>query len=553
MVTSMLNKGVTKGEYVEDKDRTPGLLKQTSSFIKQLAENCEIPTNITQKRDHVSECYCPRLYALPKIHKDPIAPRPILAHFSSPTHNMSKWLATILRPFSTTHTSTLQSARQMAHFIQHFECDKADLFSFDVVAMYPSVPVDLALESLHNRLIKGPIGRKICKENKIKANTILKMVKHCLSTTRLYFCGRIFTQSKGVAMRNPLAPIIAEIMMQKIQTQAFSSLSRHQQPLLFKRYVDDCFIICHKSHVETILNALNAQHSTMQLTMEHPHHNGSIDFLDLNICPVYMTDKMKFTTTVFRKKTHTSHLLAYSSAHPPTVKQGIASCFLHRASSHCSTKDLLLEEHNKIADNLKLNQYPPAFIKRAIDSAPTPSFEQDKKDKTPIQEETTLPTFHCSIPFVPHLSYAIRRSLRKVNVQVHFKTITLQQILSKPKDPPPPSTSSVVYEIACSCNQIYIGETSKPLADRIKQHQYACRSTSQFASSALAAHLSMNNTHTIQWDEAKILFKANSKAERKTAEALFILTRQPQLNRREELGWQVSSSWRTLLARRART
>jgi len=92
--------------------------------------------------------------------------------------------------------------------------------------------MELALETLSNSLSKGSIGQKICKDNKVNASTIIKMVKHSLSTTQLYFRGRILSQTKGVAMGNPLAPIIAEIMMQKIQTQAFAPLPRHQQPLL---------------------------------------------------------------------------------------------------------------------------------------------------------------------------------------------------------------------------------------------------------------------------------------------------------------------------------
>ena len=155
-------------------------------------------------------------------------------------------------------------------------------------------------------------------------------------------------------MGSPLAPIIAEVMMQKVQDQAFASLPKHQQPVLFCRYVDDCFVVCDSTHAQLILDSLNSQHKDIQLTMDSPRPNGSIDFLDLTINPLHHEDgKMSFSTIVFRKKTRSSHLLPFPSNHLFLAKEGIASFPLHRASTHCSNLVSLAEEHQKISDNFK--------------------------------------------------------------------------------------------------------------------------------------------------------------------------------------------------------
>ena len=46
---------------------------------------------------------------------------------------------------------------------------------------------------------------------------------------------------------------------------------------------------------------------------------------------------MVFTTTVYRKPTHTDQYLAYDSHHPQSVKRGIVKCLYDRAK-HLTSK-----------------------------------------------------------------------------------------------------------------------------------------------------------------------------------------------------------------------
>ena len=62
-----------------------------------------------------------------------------------------------------------------------------------------------------------------------------------------------------------------------------------------------------------------------------------------------------------------------------------------------------------------------------------------------------------------------------------------------------------IYEIPCSsCNKKYVGQTSKELLTRIKQHQYCVRTGNM--SSSLFTHMNEHD-HGINWKESKeILF-----------------------------------------------
>ncbi len=53
---------------------------------------------------------------------------------------------------------------------------------------------------------------------------------------------------------------------------------------------------------------------------------------------------------------------------------------------------------------------------------------------------------------------------------------TVRSHLTKVKDTIPITTESpLVYNIPCSCGKLYIGETTRKLKQRVKEHQDACK------------------------------------------------------------------------------
>jgi hypothetical protein len=63
----------------------------------------------------------------------------------------------------------------------------------------------------------------------------------CLNNTYFQWKGQFFKQKQGTAMVSPLPPIICNIYLEYIETQAINSFG--VKPVLFKRYVDDVFAI----------------------------------------------------------------------------------------------------------------------------------------------------------------------------------------------------------------------------------------------------------------------------------------------------------------------
>ena len=61
----------------------------------------------------------------------------------------------------------------------------------------------------------------------------------------------------------------------------------------------------------------------------------------------------------------------------------------------------------------------------------------------------------------------------------------------------------MVYRIACSCSQGYIGEARRRLETRLKEHWDACERR-VMEKSAVAEH-SWENHHLIHWEETTVL------------------------------------------------
>ena len=82
-----------------------------------------------------SDGLAPRLYGLPKIHKEGVPLQPIVSFVNSPTYNVSRYLARVLSPVV---GNTVKNSQHFAEFIrgQTLDADQM-LVSFDVVFCSP--------------------------------------------------------------------------------------------------------------------------------------------------------------------------------------------------------------------------------------------------------------------------------------------------------------------------------------------------------------------------------------------------------------------------------
>jgi hypothetical protein len=77
------------------------------------------------------------------------------------------------------------------------------------------------------------------------------------------------------------------------------------------------------------------------------------------------------------------------------------------------------------------------------------------------------------IPNVRGISEKFRRIGNRFNVRTIFKTKhTLRETMKTMPVTDAQQTKQCAYSISCECGRCYIGETSRPLEVRIKEHKY---------------------------------------------------------------------------------
>ena len=106
-------------------------------------------------------------------------------------------------------------------------------------------------------------------------------------------------------MGSPVSPIVANIYMKAFEDRAINTALH---PLkIWKRYVDDTFVIQQESHKEEFFQHINQVDTSIKFTMEEAGPDGSIPFLDLLVTP---KADGSITTKVYRKPTHTDNIFS---------------------------------------------------------------------------------------------------------------------------------------------------------------------------------------------------------------------------------------------------
>ena len=124
--------------------------------------------------------------------------------------------------------------------------------------------------------------------------------------------------------------------------------------------------------------------------------------------------------------------------------------------------------------------------------------------------------------------------------------MTIKNILVHPKDKIEKlKTSGVVYGIPCKdCDAVYIGQTGRPLSNKIKEHrkeveeiensiktrQDRREQENKLFKSAITDH-AVHNNHTIDWNSTCIKDKENNNFRRIIKESIYISAEKSKINR----------------------
>ena len=232
-------------------------------------------------------------------------------------------------------------------------------------------------------------------------------------------------------------------------------------PSLWKRYVDDTFVIQEEQHKDEFFHHINSIDSNIKFTAETTKANGSMPFLDTLVTP--QTDG-SLATTVYRKPTHTNQYLQWDSHHAITNKYSIISFLLHRVKHICSNQQLLEEEQTHIQRALSMCKYPDWAINSTKLKISTPKSNNNISNKT-------INRGHITVSYSEGLSESVKNICKKYGIQVHLKSgKSIKDELVAPKDKDHlTKKSGIIYRYKgnrLECDEEYIGETARTFGER---------------------------------------------------------------------------------------
>jgi hypothetical protein len=302
----------------------------------------------------------PEFYILPKLHKDPVKGRPIVASHSWCTTPLSIWCANRLKPVVDTLPTVLRDTRDLISRLSVITFDsqvKVCLSTADVESLYTNIPIDDALHALNETL--RPMFHPFHRQE------IVMAVNFVLRHNFIAFDGKVFHQVRGLAMGTPLAPPLANIFMAHLEGKMFM-LSPRIVPLLYVRYLDDILVVqtsCNRT--TSVLNdrlwgELEHMHPNIHLTRESSPR--SVDYLDL----VVYRKGHKLLHRVHQKALNRYLYISPRSCHPRHMIKGFVRTELIRYARNSSTRVDFLRISRAFSARLRARGFHPCFLRHVF-------------------------------------------------------------------------------------------------------------------------------------------------------------------------------------------
>ena len=267
---------------------------------------CYLNENIKIKDLITSNTLLARIYGLPKVHKDNYPLRPVVSCVNCPTYNMSKIFNKILNDSLPKPRSFIKNSLSFRDtIIKNQIANNYIMISLDVMSLFTNIPIKLIQKSIEK------IWHYIEKFTKLPLEEFKDGIEFLMNNTFFQFNNSFYRQSFGIPMGSPISPILADLVMQDLETNVLGNYDCNIEA--YYRYVDDTIMFIPKDKIEEVLTTFNNYHDRLQFTYEIENEHNSINFLNLTIIK---NEDNSIKTNWFRKNTYSGRFLNYFSNHP---------------------------------------------------------------------------------------------------------------------------------------------------------------------------------------------------------------------------------------------
>jgi hypothetical protein len=468
-----------------------------------------------------SDAIPPRMYGTIKAHKPEkqYPMRLVVSTIGTPPHGISAYLVKIIQHTLNKNPTRLKNSTSFVEMARNWNISPTEVqVSFDVINLYPSVPLKEATKVILDLLKEDPSYRNY---TKLKLKEIKEMIELCISRCYFIWNEEIHVLKDSGPIGLSIMVVLAEGFLQVLESKALNEALREQPPyapITFYRYVDDS----HSRFYETgqpgrFLNKLNQQDERVQYTMEVENAKKELNYLEIK---TINKGTGKYEFDVFRKAAITNVQVKPNSSHDPNILKGIFKGFLKRANTICSD-EYLEKEIEFLVEVFVKNGYKRENLLEIVEESKLRTTPSDVSSTT--FSEKNRPGETITLPWIPGVSPRLRKVYKKAGYKVAFKSGRNigDMLTSRNKSKLPGNSHPGIYKIPCSCGKTpYRGETKKRVMTRVSEHeQYIAKE--HWSQSGIALH-AKNCAGEILFDQTETVAVIPERFKRKVRETLEI-------------------------------
>ena len=345
-----------------------------------------------------------KMYGMAKHHKTDCPLRPVLSAIDTPEYGLCKWLEIQLKPLLKSKW-IINSNIEFMDSLKTIKPKEGDVCrTFDIKSLYTCVPLEETINMVADDVYSNE-NLSVFTKSKITKKVFKNILKTC-SQSIFCFNNQVFKQIDGLSMGSPLAPLLANWFVSKLETGLLNEI----QPKMYN--VDDIFTIFSNEEMANEFNQkLNTLHQDLVFTMESSTSN-KLPFLDISV----KLEENRFTTSSYKIPSNTEVLLNFHSCTPQSWKKNLIRQLLIR-NKRLVSEELQNLETNRIKNLLLRNGYPINFINTKIEKLQ----KLENKPQIPKQQYLT-------VPYIKKVSEKFSRNITKnletigINIKVAFRT-----------------------------------------------------------------------------------------------------------------------------------
>lgn len=288
----------------------------------------------------------PIFYMLMKVHKTPIAGRPIVSSINSITYHASKYIDHCLQPMLKYINSYIQSSQQLIAEIEisnHFP-NNCVILCADIDSLYPNIPIKEGLEYFSNAL-QYHKSRHPTEFAQLNIDLIVALMEWVLTNNYFNFGALYYKQLNGTAMGTPAAVVFACLFLDEVEREVQSWLTF--EPIFYKRFIDDLFgVFENREQAEEFILIFNNILPTIHCSTYTISDRDGV-FLDLFIFKSFRFQTTnQFDVKIYQKPQNKYLYLPPNSFHPKAVFKSYISAELDRYRTYCNND----EDYKEISD-----------------------------------------------------------------------------------------------------------------------------------------------------------------------------------------------------------